>query len=271
VLIMVNISACLLKAKSWQEAKYATSKVLELRPDCVKALYRKAQAHIGLDTSTDLDIAHDLLKRCAALEPRNAEVRAALKECSGARSVQVKKDSATFGKMFERGDIVADKEVEEAQARQAAKEHHLAQFTDEEVAAARSLGLTVESPAFLNHKDEIMEKVREVKRREDEEIAKQMGINLDDPLVKAELKRLEEEAKSNPASKDLLKPSAKRRSKASMWAKVQTAVTSRPSLVRWTLRVLYAAIAINLVWSIYTIVTAPRSTGTTSSGQNDEF
>jgi len=136
--VFVNVAACLLKTNTFMEAKYACEKALERRPENVKALYRKSQAHIGLETSTDLDIAVDLLKRCLVLEPRNAEVKAALRLHGQERSAQMKKDAGTFGKMFERGDLIGDDEVEEVQARQVEKQRQLNQFSGEERQAAQA-------------------------------------------------------------------------------------------------------------------------------------
>lgn len=210
------------------------------------------------------------LGRAAPKSDASVQVRAALKQHSSTRSqqvrpltllplgmlhasvsacgIQMRKDSATFGKMFEKGDIVADSEAPlytqppamadisgaggggagpTAAARAAPctvhrgggelLSHCAAVSTNTSCgglqhAAAKSLGLSVESPAFIKNKDEIMEKVQhpmhmhhltarecrnklsqsaltarrqvhELKRREEQELAKQIGIDLKDPRV----------------------------------------------------------------------------------------
>ncbi|EST05824.1 Tetratricopeptide repeat [Kalmanozyma brasiliensis GHG001] len=59
-----NMAACYLKQQKWSKAVYASSKALELAPNNLKALYRRAEAHLELGknqlAARDIDVALDL-------------------------------------------------------------------------------------------------------------------------------------------------------------------------------------------------------------------
>ena len=78
--------------------------------------------------------------------PRAPQCRGQGSLHSHEQAVQTKKDAGTFGKMFERGDLIRDAEVEEAQSRQVDKENYLSQFTEEERQAAQAKPLSLDGP-----------------------------------------------------------------------------------------------------------------------------
>lgn len=70
---MNNWAAVELKRKNWSEAAKQATKVLDMDPSNVKALYRRAQARMGLTefVEAEIDIKAGLLS-----EPDNADLQA---------------------------------------------------------------------------------------------------------------------------------------------------------------------------------------------------
>ena len=68
IVLLLNLAACQLKLEQYGNARENCTKVLELEPDNVKALYRRAQA---LSSSKDFDRARTDFLRAKQLEPNN--------------------------------------------------------------------------------------------------------------------------------------------------------------------------------------------------------
>ncbi|CAM6096235.1 unnamed protein product [Calypogeia fissa] len=95
----LNNAACKLKLKDYKEAVKLTTKVLEVEPQNVKALYRRGQAYIEL---YDLDVAEWDYKKALELDPQNREIRAAVKALKLKQAEQNKKEAKMYSNMFAR-------------------------------------------------------------------------------------------------------------------------------------------------------------------------
>ncbi|CAM6089988.1 unnamed protein product [Calypogeia fissa] len=95
----LNNAACKLKLKDHKEAVKLTTKVLEVEPQNVKALYRRGQAYIEL---YDLDVAEWDYKKALELDPQNREIRAAVKALKLKQAEQNKKEAKMYSNMFAR-------------------------------------------------------------------------------------------------------------------------------------------------------------------------
>lgn len=106
----LNLAACKQKLEKYEEAIKACDVALELDPNSVKALYRRAEARVRPSSSTayDHDCAIKDLAKANMLEPKNATVEKLLKTLRGERKVQRSKDSQTFEGMFDRGQLYAE-------------------------------------------------------------------------------------------------------------------------------------------------------------------
>eukprot|EP00878_Enallax_costatus_P000765 GHUV01000883.1.p1 GENE.GHUV01000883.1~~GHUV01000883.1.p1 ORF type:complete len:637 (+),score=229.81 GHUV01000883.1:67-1911(+) len=94
---MNNWAAVELKRKNWAEAAKQASKVLDVDPSNVKALYRRAQARMGLAefVEAEVDIKSGLLT-----EPENADLQSLYKRLKVQMREVNKKEAKLYGKMF---------------------------------------------------------------------------------------------------------------------------------------------------------------------------
>eukprot|EP00873_Tetraselmis_striata_P001270 jgi/Tetstr1/421534/TSEL_012481.t1 len=161
---LINIAACLTKMSNWKEVIYACGKALEYSPRSVKALYRRAHAYRADNSAYMLELAVKDLKRALAIDPASTDVKRAYRQFAAELKEQNKKDGKTFGEMFSRGDLYTAEEVEKMK---------------KEAGSGSVLGEMDEASKAL---------------------AKQMGIDLNDPRVRAELARLEAAKKAKDAS-----------------------------------------------------------------------
>ena len=76
ITIFLNLAACQLKFKQYDHTVQTCTKVLQLDQDCVKALYRRGQAHINMN---DFEQARDDLTKARHLEPNNRAIEEQLK------------------------------------------------------------------------------------------------------------------------------------------------------------------------------------------------
>merc|ERR1719247_2474269 len=91
--------------------KGACDEILEkINPTSVKALFRRAQAHIGPVSAVDADIdaAIQDLHAAAQLAPQNQEVRSLLSKLRTERKAQHSEDRSKFAGLFERGQVVTN-------------------------------------------------------------------------------------------------------------------------------------------------------------------
>nr|GME09475.1 peptidyl-prolyl cis-trans isomerase FKBP62-like [Ipomoea batatas] len=93
----LNNAACKLKLKDYKEAEKLCTKVLELDSTNVKALYRRAQAHMHL---IDFDLAEFDIKKALEIDPDNREVKLEYKVLKEKVKEYNKKDAKFYGNMF---------------------------------------------------------------------------------------------------------------------------------------------------------------------------
>ncbi|KJE89319.1 FK506-binding protein [Capsaspora owczarzaki ATCC 30864] len=92
-----NLAAVQLKGSKWAEAIKSASKVLEIEPNNVKALFRRAQAE---HRSGDLELALADLAAASKLEPSDAAIRAETTAVQNKVQAQKNKEKALYSKMF---------------------------------------------------------------------------------------------------------------------------------------------------------------------------
>lgn len=160
----LNAAAVLLRRHEPRDAIYCCTKSLEYQPGCAKAHFRRAQARIELDTTYDLELAVKDLQSASQAEPGNSAIRRELALHRKSLATQTKKDRATFGNMFRRGTIY-----------------------DAPAAAAADDALGWIKPPFSEG----------AKRQ-----AQELGIDLDDPLVREQLMILHKRRLAGSAEAD---------------------------------------------------------------------
>jgi len=92
----LNKAACYLKIKEHSEAKKACDEVLKLESQNVKALYRRAQAQLGLKNF--LDCISDC-KKVVELDPNNKDARTLVKQAQVGQKDEDKKSKGLFANM----------------------------------------------------------------------------------------------------------------------------------------------------------------------------
>ncbi|KAG6494055.1 70 kDa peptidyl-prolyl isomerase-like [Zingiber officinale] len=93
----LNNAACKLKLRDYKQAVKLCTKVLELDSRNVKALYRRAQAHINL---CDLDLAEQDIKKALEIDPDNRDVKVEYKRLKEKVREYNKKDAKFYSNIF---------------------------------------------------------------------------------------------------------------------------------------------------------------------------
>ncbi len=103
----LNVAACGLRATDVHgEIRYLdtishASRVLEVDPTHVKALFRRGQAHLLRPGHINgLALALEALRRAAELEPADAGVRSMLARARAQQKALDQKDASMFGRML---------------------------------------------------------------------------------------------------------------------------------------------------------------------------
>jgi len=96
----LNMAACHLKLRRYEEAKKACGEVLREDEDNVKALYRRAQAHLA---TKDVDDAVLDAKKVLLVEPQNNEARKLLAECRGLQKGKDSQANDMLANMIKKG------------------------------------------------------------------------------------------------------------------------------------------------------------------------
>lgn len=107
----MNIALASQKLCQFDQMKRACDEVLEkINPQCVKALYRRAQARIAPRSALDADrdAAIQDLHAAAQLSPQDKDVRGLLAKLRAERKAEETKDRSMFGGFFERGAVVTN-------------------------------------------------------------------------------------------------------------------------------------------------------------------
>jgi len=244
----LNIAACKQKQSRLDEAIQACDFVIECEPDNVKALYRRAESRIrpAKATAYDHDLAIKDLAHAHQVDPKNQVVEKLLVRLRAERKVQREKDAKTFTGMFDRGEIY-DKE---AQAKALAGvqpgrgafggpsmddlQHRIDGISEEDSLEKRAQDAELlrdlyvrngkeEEARALNEQIQDAKKVLKGKREpiqmdwdnptpEMVEDAKQHGLDLTDPLVKEELKRVQLEGLDSYPEDSVPEPGTKAQS-----------------------------------------------------------
>eukprot|EP00198_Chlamydomonas_reinhardtii_P005473 XP_001694809.1 peptidyl-prolyl cis-trans isomerase, FKBP-type [Chlamydomonas reinhardtii] len=100
----LNLAALDLKRAHWKDAVKHCTSVLDIDPTSVKALYRRAQAHMGM---ADFFEAEQDVKRALELEPDSADVLALQRRLKAAQREQNKKEAKLYSKMFAAPKVAA--------------------------------------------------------------------------------------------------------------------------------------------------------------------
>jgi len=183
MVVAQNIAQCHLNRRQYSEAVSACKLALEFDTSNVKTLFRLALAHRGLDTSADKERGIYYLKLARGIEPENLDVRRLLRSMQDEMKMQNEIDRRVFGGFFERGSI----EVK-------------CKRPPSDVIASRTDGQSLHNlrkrvrPEHLEEFDSCVEAVRRKQLESDRvKLAEELGIDLSDPRVARELRRLERE------------------------------------------------------------------------------
>jgi len=218
----LNLAACKQKLQKYDEVIAACDVALELDPRSIKALYRRAEARVRPTKSTgyDHDLAIDDLKKAHEVDPKNQVVERLLVKLRAERKIQREKDEATFAGMFGRGTIYKESLKELAPAEEKGEpdmqdiRKRIESMSDDDPLWKRTQDAELLRDLYMrNGKEEeareLNEKIKAAKQALKErerptldwenpspemvQDAKQYDLDLTDPLVVAELKRLERE------------------------------------------------------------------------------
>ncbi|MCO5564326.1 hypothetical protein L7F22_017986 [Adiantum nelumboides] len=95
----LNCAACKLKLNEFRVAVDLCSRVLELEPENLKALYRRLQAYIQVG---ELDLAESDIQKALVIDPDNREVKLELKKLRQIENQYQKKSAEMFENLFSR-------------------------------------------------------------------------------------------------------------------------------------------------------------------------
>lgn len=222
----LNLAQCKLNLQKYDEAVASCDVALEIEPTNVKALYRRAEARVrpAASTAYNHDMAIKDLARAHELDPSEKKISVLLEKLRGERKLQRGKDRKTFEGMFDRGQIYDKIEEEQANAKSSggagdpnlqAIQQRIDNISDDDTLEKRVADAELLRDLYMrNGKEdeakELNEKIQVAKKackdrdqptsldwaNPTEEMikdAKQYDLDLTDPLVIEELKRLERE------------------------------------------------------------------------------
>lgn len=95
----LNLALCYLKVDENLEAKNSCDKVLEMRDDNEKALFRRGQAQLALGSP---EIAIKDFQRVLVIEPKNSAAQKQINLCQEQMKKQLDKEKKLYGNMFEK-------------------------------------------------------------------------------------------------------------------------------------------------------------------------
>ena len=95
--LKLNIAACHLATKQWDEAKHECENVLEIQETNSKAIFRRGQALLGMN---DFDAALKDLQKVRELQPEDKGVLNEIARAKKAKLEMVKKEKQLYSKMF---------------------------------------------------------------------------------------------------------------------------------------------------------------------------
>ena len=95
--LKLNIAACHLATKNWDEAKKECEDVIEVQESNSKAIFRRGQALLGMN---DFDGALKDLQKVRELQPDDKGVLNEIARAKKAKLDMVKKEKQLYSKMF---------------------------------------------------------------------------------------------------------------------------------------------------------------------------
>ena len=95
--LRLNIAACRLATKQWDEAKKECENVLEVQETNSKAIFRRGQALLGMK---DFDAALQDLQKARELQPEDKGVLNEIARAKKAKLDMVQKEKQLYAKMF---------------------------------------------------------------------------------------------------------------------------------------------------------------------------
>ncbi|KAK9154575.1 hypothetical protein Sjap_002055 [Stephania japonica] len=98
-----NNAACKIKLGDYVEAVKLCSKVLELDPLNVKALYRRSQSYLRI---SELEKAEIDIKKALAIDPNNREVKLEYAKLKGVKKEYAKYEAEIFGSMLSKMSLL---------------------------------------------------------------------------------------------------------------------------------------------------------------------
>mmetsp|Transcript_25458 Transcript_25458/g.44290 ORF Transcript_25458/g.44290 Transcript_25458/m.44290 type:complete len:473 (+) Transcript_25458:3604-5022(+) len=110
VALYSNAAMCELKVEDWSSCISHCKKALEIQPNNVKVLFRKAQAELNYGM---LEQALVDCKAALALEPGNLEVRNLLTKVKSKSKTEQKREAKVYGKMFSSPGYYEDVKTED--------------------------------------------------------------------------------------------------------------------------------------------------------------
>jgi len=181
MVIAQNCAQCHLKLGQNAEAICACREALEFDSSNIKTLFRLGVAHRALDTSADIERGMKYLKLARSIDPGNIDVQRLLQSMRKEMKLQDKVDRSIYSGLFERGSIEVD--------RQSVSNNRISSRSSEQ-----SLNILRQriSPEHLKEFDKCIENAKEKQlKAERDKLAHELGIDLNDPRIAQELRRLE--------------------------------------------------------------------------------
>lgn len=208
----LNIAAATMHTGEHSICVRACDDALRQDAACVKALYRRARARIAPASAGGLEheMALEDLKKAAEIDPADAMVTKELTRLRVTLKRQKARDKETFSGMFDRGAVVDEEEEDKlgggAEARERERAKAQAMAAERQLQQMEAVARQFEAEGKTEQARELRDAIAKAKgsRPEKPQIdflhptekmkkeALERGIDLDDPLVVAELVKLQQ-------------------------------------------------------------------------------
>ena len=108
----LNLSAAYLKLNEFRRAREYADKVITADPNNVKALFRKAQAYLGMN---DIDGGRTFLEKAQSLAPEDVLIKREFKRLLELEAKHKEKEKRLFKGMFDRLSNTSEEEENQQQ------------------------------------------------------------------------------------------------------------------------------------------------------------
>eukprot|EP01029_Cantina_marsupialis_P013870 TRINITY_DN3079_c0_g1_i2.p1 TRINITY_DN3079_c0_g1~~TRINITY_DN3079_c0_g1_i2.p1 ORF type:complete len:390 (+),score=105.04 TRINITY_DN3079_c0_g1_i2:56-1171(+) len=206
---LLNIALCELKMNNKDACVSVCDMALEIDNQLVKAHYRKAMAKILSVSSgtTDLESALKDLEMAKSIDPESSAVINQYETLKHRLATQKARDKSSIGRALKRGNIYKDEEIKESKPLSADEAHKLEmerkqRKTESELKAVEEAIARFKSEGRYKEAEELQDFLDQRTKRVSTgldfanptpqmiEDAAKMGVDLNDPQVRRELKRL---------------------------------------------------------------------------------